>query len=617
MSSGVPRTRYSLGTMTTGAIDSERRRTAVAGRLGRAWPSLTAIAIAAALVWALIPIALLAYHALGHGGVISGSTGPLAGADQLFYMDQIRQSAEHVLITDRFDLALGHAVYLNPLYLIGGLIWLLGLPLQAAFWTLSLLAAPLLAFAVVTLAVRALLSPRQRAAAVTLGLFYMSPLVPLLGWTGAVGPVASYQLLLPGGESMPAWQLWGYPHSGVAVGLLALALIGSASIARGNHSGRLVAGVSAAACLSAWLHPWQGATLAALLLILMLEGRSRRLVASLGIPLAATAAPLTYEYILEHTDRAWRIDSAQNSVVHVPWWALLAALGPIVAAALPGIRALSPGPLRTVLIAWPLVALAIYFGTSEFPYHALEGIAIPLGVLAAAGWPRICDAVRKRARALTSLGRTRIALAGTVVAAALIAIATIPGAAYEVKNFHDAERSGAAPYFLTPDDHDALSYLDHLKTAGGVLARDYIGMAVPAFTGRRTWVGEWTWTPDFAYRTAVAEDLMRGRFGPAQTQLLVARIGARFVLSDCGTAAPLAQLLGPLVVSTRRFGCAAVYQVRATTASSSRASAALNRASVNPAAVVRPPSTSASRSAGSAARRRNAASSPATSSGSN
>jgi hypothetical protein len=564
--------------MSASTVEAAPRAASVLRRPARSL--LLPAAIAVALAWALVPMALLAYHTLRHGGVISGSTGPLAGADQLFYMDQIRQSAQHLLITDHFDLTLGHAVYLNPLYLLGGIVWLIGVPLQAAFWALSLVGAPLLAFGAVALAVRTLPSRRQRAAAVALGLFYMSPIAPLLGWTGAVGPVARYQLLLPAGESMPAWQLWGYPHSGVSVGLMALALIGAASAVRGASSPRLIGGVAVAGGLCAWLHPWQGGTLIAVLLVLILESRSRRVTTVLAIPLTATVAPLIYEFVLEHSDAAWRIDSAQNTVVHVPWWAMLVVLGPIVAIALVGIRTVARGPLRTILITWPLAALAIYFGTSEFPYHALEGISLPLAVLAVAGWPRCYGAIRSHVPSLQR-GSKAAATVGVALASVLVALCTIPGAAYEVTNFHDAERSGAAPYFLTPDDDDALSYLDHLKTPGGVLARDYIGMAVPAFTGRRTWVGEWTWTPDFDQRSALAEQLMSGRLPNAEARELVAGTGARFILSDCGAQAPLSRQLGSMVASTHRFGCAAVYELRDATAASSRASAWLKRSAVN------------------------------------
>jgi hypothetical protein len=193
-------------------------------------------------------------------------------------------------------------------------------------------------------------------------------------------------------------------------------------------------------------------------------------------------------------------------------------------------------------------ALAVYFFTSQFAYHALQGITIPLAVLAVGGWPRLV----RLAQPLTA----------TWLTTALVLIAIVPGAAYQLKTFRDSERSGAAPYTLGTDDHDALVYLDRAGGAGGVLARDEIGMAVPAFTGRRTWVGEWTWTPDFARRVALAGRLMSGQMSPTEARRFVRSTGAGFVLADCGTSDKLQMLIAPLISSWVRYGCASVYQLR-------------------------------------------------------
>ena len=505
-------------------------------------------AVALALAWSAVPVVLLAIHTIVHGGVLSGSDGPLAGADQLFYMDSIRQSGAHLLIADHFDLVIGHAVFLNPLYLLAGLVWRAGVPLQAAFWALKLLAAPALALGALALAARGLSSATARASAVVLGLFYFSPVLPLLAWTGAIGSTTRYQLLLPVGESMPAWQLWGYPHAALAIGLEAGALLGAVALADRRRTlerpGPVLAATCAAACLVGWLHPWQGATLILVLAALAIYGRARQVTLLLLAPALAAAAPLVYEAILPHVDTAWHVDSVRNAVGQGPLWILLVALLPLAVPAAFGIRAVREGSLRVVLAAWPLAALVVYFGTSQFPYHALQGISLPLAVLAVEGWQQ--------------LRASRAAVLGLL----LVAAVTVPGAVYEVRTFRDSERSHAAPYWFTAGERAALRYLEATPTPGGVIARQYLGAAVPAFTGRRTWVGEWTWTPEYGARVALSELLMAGRLSPDRARQLVASTGARFALTDCRAPAPLGRLLGPLVVSKRAFGCAAVYELR-------------------------------------------------------
>jgi len=509
-------------------------------------------AVAVALAWAAVPVAAVVYHTLRHGGVLTGTDSPLPGADQLFYMDSIRQSGAHLLITDHFDLVIGQAVFLHPLYLLGGILWRLGVPIQGAFWLLSLLAAPALALGALALAARCLHGSGERAAAVAVGLFYMSPLVPLLAWSGAVGGYQRFLLEVPAGESMPAWQLWGYPHSGIAVGMLALALAGAAQVAAGAPpSARRLAWMAAAAALASWLHPWQGAIFIAVVAVLVLGERSWALGKRLAVPVLAALAPIAYEEILVHSDAAWRLDSIQNVSGHVPAWMLLVALAPTGPTALAGVRALAPGPWRTVLVAWPVFAIVVYLLTDEFPYHALEGIAIPLAVLAVAGWRKLPRPGRLRP------GRLRPTLGVLAVLAVVL-----PGAAYEITTLRDSLRTSAYSYWLTPADHDALTYLEHARARGGVLARYEIGMAVPAFTGRRTWVGEFSWTPHFPERVDQAERLFQGGMTPAQAGRFVESVGARYALADCGARADLPRLLGPLIASTARFGCASVDTLR-------------------------------------------------------
>jgi hypothetical protein len=89
-----------------------------------------------------------------------------------------------------------------------------------------------------------------------------------------------------------------------------------------------------------------------------------------------------------------------------------------------------------------------------------------------------------------------------------------------------------------------------------------MGLLVPAYTGRETWVGAGSWTPDFVRRSQRAEDLFAGRMSPAAARALVRRSGARFLLSDCHGRADIARTLAGFTEPPRRFGCATVWRVR-------------------------------------------------------
>jgi hypothetical protein len=148
------------------------------------------------------------------------------------------------------------------------------------------------------------------------------------------------------------------------------------------------------------------------------------------------------------------------------------------------------------------------------------------------------------------------------LAAAAIGAAIVPAAVLELTTWRESVRSHTAPYWFTDGERAALRYLEHASAPGGVLARYYLGMAVPAFTGRRTWVGDVFWTPDFARREARAEQLLQGRMSPAEARTFVQSIGARFVLADCRASGAVPHLLQAVLASSRRFSCAAVYELR-------------------------------------------------------
>jgi hypothetical protein len=106
---------------------------------------------------------------------------------------------------------------------------------------------------------------------------------------------------------------------------------------------------------------------------------------------------------------------------------------------------------------------------------------------------------------------------------------------------------------------DALRYLEYSDRPGGVLTTPLLGGVVPPYTGRSTWVGHRSWTPDFSARGRQADALFAGRMPPSAARALVRGTHASFVLSPCGARFDAAAVLGPSIASARRFGCAAVY----------------------------------------------------------
>jgi hypothetical protein len=91
----------------------------------------------------------------------------------------------------------------------------------------------------------------------------------------------------------------------------------------------------------------------------------------------------------------------------------------------------------------------------------------------------------------------------------------------------------------------------------------FVGQAVPALTGRETWVGHPSWTSDYQLRVAIAESLFSGAFAPGTAQQIVLDSGVRFLFSDCAhRRVDLSASLQPILAGAQRFGCSVVYELR-------------------------------------------------------
>lgn len=501
---------------------------------------------AALLAWSLIPLALLLLQVLRDGGVLGGGDGMLAGSDQQLYMTFIREAGTDVLISNEYRLGDSEGVFLHPMWLISGGLYALGIDVRVALLLWKPVAAVVLGAGVWLFAGR-FLAERARVAATALGLFFFSPVLPaLLAADVDLSDFDHLVFFFTSGESMAALQLWGYLHAALTIGLMALFLLGVERIvapehrAEGRGAGWYVAWTAAAGSVIGWLLPWKGETLLAILGALALWGRLAPRYRVLVVPAAAIVIPMAYLALLPRIDFDWEVYAPNNEAAHAPWWILLAALLPLAVPALAGLRTPRDDADR-ILLLWPPAGLLVYFLTTQFPYHALQGLAIPLAILAVEGWRR------------TSLP------AWTAVVC--VAVLTLPGVALVLDQFRDSRGAGVAPYVLRTEENDALRFLADSPRDGGVLARYYLGMTVPPRTGRDTWLGQFPWTPDFEQRRAEAEELFSGRLTAADAQAMVRRIRPAWLLTDCDRQVDLAPLLGDLVTRRHRFGCASVYEV--------------------------------------------------------
>jgi hypothetical protein len=490
-------------------------------------------------------VALDVFHAARDGLTWTGTDGYYI-VDQMQYLSWIQSAAHHGLISNLFVLRDTPSDYFQPAILISGAVAATGVPAWLALLLWKPVAVVSLFFAMRAVAYRSFTVQSHRRAALTLGVLFGSFTV-IFGTLGIVG------------DMMPTWLSWGYPF-----GLLSVALITFSMV---RYERMRVAGRPDWICgllggLASTVHPWQGETLILVILgaelvrrrDLLLWWRTRQW-RRLGLPaltLALTGLPLLYYLLLGDLDMSWKL--ARVSSKHAfPFSAIAIGIAPLAIPAILGYRGRSDSFLELLLRTWAPVAVAIYIfsatGLSATPLHAFDGITIPLAVLAVKGVTRTS--------VLRSMPRARW------VSAAVVALAVIPANAYALATAHTyVDPADGNANFITHDEHAALHYLAKEPDPGGVLTQFYLGEAVPGATGRRTFVGNCLWSePNCMPRSQAADALFRGQDTRAQARQLVSQSGARFLLASCAPHVDLRRLLGELIVSTRHFGCATVYEL--------------------------------------------------------
>ncbi len=166
--------------------------------------------------WTVTPLVVLLFDLAASGGVLTGSDGASAGADQFQYMAWIRDSGLHGLIANNFELTPGHAVFLHPMFLLSGVAWRLGLGLQLAYllWKPVAIIVLLVGFGAYVSRVE---RGKARLAVLVLSLFYLSPVLPALDWSGHLHGFSLFDAILGAEELSPAWQLWVYLPAAIAV----------------------------------------------------------------------------------------------------------------------------------------------------------------------------------------------------------------------------------------------------------------------------------------------------------------------------------------------------------------------------------------------------------------
>jgi hypothetical protein len=507
-----------------------------------------------AVLAALAGFSMIVFAALfTKGRALTGADGVLA-ADQLQYFSWIRDASDHVLIGNKFDFLPDRHTFLHPGFLIsGGVHALTGISVPLSFQLWKPVAVLLMFFSALAYVRRLVAGRWPRRVALILVLFAVMPAPAIVAVTKWGSALTQYSFDFIAGEMWAGQYLWGYLMTAIAVFLMPLVLLGVERW-RQERRPRTLALSALGALIVCWLQPWQGGTLAVIVvgveLVRWWRRGERPDPALLVIPLAV-ALPAIYYAVLAATDPSWEIAGESNAAGSQnswswPWWIVVLTVLPLAAPAALAYRLRPESWQEWAVRIWPFAALVVYFQPSgTFPYHSFQSLSIPLSILAVQGvvsvWPR------PRA---------------WVVATAVVLL-VLPGTLHRIDVARQSIQAAGDPYFVFPGEQRAMDALAADRRPGGVLAPAYDGHMLPYKTGREVYVGALSWTPDWTLRVRLTQRLFEEGMPVSQARHFVRATGARFVFTDCRPGLrDLEADLRPLIESVRRFDCATLYVLR-------------------------------------------------------
>jgi hypothetical protein len=495
-----------------------------------------------AVLWCLATLTFVLARSAIDGLHFAGPYAAYFPGDQLRYLAWIRDAGLHGLIADPFRAGAAH-VYLQPVFLISGLLWRAGLSVQLAYllWTPVALGALIWGYASFT---GRFLSGRERTAALALALLFFSPLVPLFDYGGIVNADGAFQLAIAAGHGAAYWQAWGFLPTVIALGLMPVFVLG---VVEPSPSRAALTRTALAGLLAGWLHPWGGLELVLIAVGLLVIRRRRSGALRLALAAAAAGLPLIYYAALASVDPAWSLSRLRGGTAGAVWPLLVAYL-PALVVALPAFRPSSRAPEPSsraperssrapdrssrapdrVLLLWIGAVFVTYLAPWGTRGASLEGVSLPLSVLAVKGWREW-----RPARGWAWLA---------------VVLAIVPGAFYSAHTFRDLLYSHDYPYALSSGEQRAVDSLQADRAR--VLATPYLAGALPALAGLLDGQVQPPSGLVFSHRV-----------DQSAASRLIRRDGISVVVADCLAARPyLPRLLAPLGFRAIRYGCARVYR---------------------------------------------------------
>ncbi|NCO32405.1 MAG: hypothetical protein AUJ92_19880 [Armatimonadetes bacterium CG2_30_59_28] len=234
--------------------------------------------------------------------------------------------------------------------------------------------------------------------------------------------------------------------------------------------------------------------------------------------IAISCPGLIYQYINFRTNPIFQ-EKALTLTHPQPPLDMAVSYGAVLALAVLGSAMLLERKREEVfLVVWLFVGSAIIYAPVSFSRKLIEGLHIPMSILAAYAIVRLINGLLLKRRTVRSAGggqqrRLRGVLIGVVVLGMSLSNVQFLKLVMEWVPENNASRLGALmpPYYLSEDDVAATEWLEsHASEDAIVLCLPYLGSYLPSLTGKRVFIGHWAETLRFAEKLSWIRDFLGG-----------------------------------------------------------------------------------------------------------
>lgn len=271
-----------------------------------------------------------------------------------------------------------------------------------------------------------------------------------------------------------------------------------------------------------WFHPFNGPTIFGALGVycFVIFFRDRKIywnyIKHLCI-LAVIALPaVIYLFLIQYLDWTVREWNKQNILPSPSVWMYIIGFGLIFFLAIPGLWiTLKKGQDKGIFLAsWVVSSAMLLYFPIYFQRRLSEGLFVPLGILAGLAIFAWAGKLKKNDRAIPVRQYSLI-----IFLLIFLPLTNFQLISQDIQDYHQQKD---LPYYLYTDEERAMFWLrDNAKENEIIFSSFYMGNFIPAYSGRRVWIGHSPQTADLENKLVLNDWFWKDNLSTQEKELFL------------------------------------------------------------------------------------------------